>query len=116
MNWERVERFAIESAEGYRILAQCMSGDWCYSVWGPSEKVSEINGRRYFRGFDYRARYQIGDRLPPAYSYRGMSGRLSLGYFHASAYTGTDEALAAAKAACEEDFEMQQTETGQSYD
>lgn len=107
MQWERVEIAAVESAEGYRILAQRIDGGWCYSAFGPEEKTVQKNGSRFFRDTEYKMKYAMGERMPPPYSYQSQSARESIGYFHESEHGNTASALAAAKAACDIDLEIQ---------
>ena len=107
MEWQRVEISALESGHGYRILASCVAEVWCYIAYGPEEKITQEDGRRFFRGIEYKERYAIGEQVPPAYSYRTMSTRHPLGVFRENCFGGTDAALVAAKEACVLDFEFQ---------
>lgn len=108
MQWERVDLMRVESREGYQIVAMKMEdGAWVYIASGPKEKVVQENGRMYFRGLEYKARYQQGDQVPPMYSYKGLLARQYIGHFHQVTYGTTESALAAAKAACAEDLAAQ---------
>jgi len=105
MRWDRVDLYRLESSEGYQIVAmRIVNGGWVYLASGPKEKLTQNNGRLFFRGIEYKARYQQGEQVPPMYSYRGQTARQYIGHFHQSAHGTTDAALAAAKSACDQDL------------
>ena len=115
MVWQRSENAALSSDAGYRIRALRV-GVWCYSAFGPEQALSEHDDRLWLRGHAYRLHYAHGQRVPPAYNYKTKTARWHIGCYRADSYGGTAEALAAAKAACEDDHEQQQTTGGQCDD
>ena len=107
--WERTDLLAVESLGGYKVRALCVSGVWIYSAYSPEEKIIQRGSAWFFRDIEYKLRYEIGERVPPAYNYQTKRAALLIGCFREDTYGNTDAALAKAKAACVQDFEEQQT-------
>lgn len=104
-DWQRVEDFAVESDEGYRIVALLICDCWSYSAFGPEEKIIQKDGGLFFRDLEYKESYLAGERVPPPYDYHTKKARYFIGGFPQKKYSSVDAALLAAKAACELDFE-----------
>lgn len=113
---DRVEKFAIECVEGYRILATSVKGQWSYTAFGPVEKIIQDGDRVYFRDFEYKATYERGEVVPPSYGFKNKSARYLIGGFNAEHYGSVEAALEAAKTACFEDYQIQQKKNGSRYD
>ncbi|MDH5612198.1 MAG: hypothetical protein OEY66_07060 [Gammaproteobacteria bacterium] len=98
--WYRADLYSVETVEGYRVMVQKVGGRWVYSAFSPCEKIIRNGDRWFFRGFEYKDRYEIGEQVPPAFDFRGMTASMPLGCFRDVDFGGTEPAMAAAKDAC----------------
>lgn len=97
--------YSLDSDAGYMIRVTPVipaAGEWVYTAYGPSHQIKKDGERVMFEGLEYKTRYAIGEEVPPAYSMRTKVTCRLLGGFHSRKHGGTDPALAAAKAACDQ--------------
>lgn len=102
--WIRMHVFVTESDTGYRVLLTKQAGSWIYQAFGPEEKIHKDGDRVFFGELEYKWRYRRGEQVPPAYSYRSKSARRFLSLYRAKDFGSNEEALAAAKNACWQDW------------
>lgn len=97
--------YTLDSDAGYMIRVTPVYpsvGEWVYLAYGPNHKVEKVGDCLVFEGLEYKSKYELGEEVPPAYSYRTMLASRFLDGFHSKQHGGTDQALVAAKAACEQ--------------
>lgn len=100
LEWSRSGLYSVDSAEGYQVFTRKVSGQWLYLAYCPKEKITKNGERWFFRELEYKERYEIGEQVPPAFSFRGMTAQMLLGVFGEKKFGGTESALAAAKEVC----------------
>ena len=105
-DFERVDKYRQQNDLDYQICASRKKDGWCFIATGPKEKAVMIDGLMTFDGHPYKARYDIGDVIPPAIDYRTKSARRLLGIFHDNDYGSVDDARHAAQIACVQDSEQ----------
>lgn len=112
LEWSRADLYSVETVEGYQVVVQKVCGQWFYSSFGPCEKIIKNGDRWFFRGYEYKERYEVGDVVPPAFSFRGMTARMPLGVFSEQDFGGTEAAQDAAKESCWLDWLEQNNKNG----
>lgn len=104
LEWTRVNKYSLQSPEGYQVTACKCDASWNFIASSPYEETKVKDEGRFFHGVQYKARYDIGDEIPPAFNIRTGKARRCLGVYRQDDFDSADDAREAAKAACLKDW------------